>query len=819
MSNRTFVIDTNVLIYNSKSIYSFEDSDVVLPFVVIEEIDNLKTRRDRVGEGARRVGREIEELRKSGKEEGKSLAQGVSLPNGGTFQVWSPNVPVPSPLDSQKADNLIIATCLEVRAARPSDHVTLISKDINVRLKCDSIGLECEDFQDHLQVSELYRGVADTVVVYDAHITTLFAERSLNVSEAFVEAGVAEALETLLPNSYGTLTSSTSSAIVRYNKGHDDNWYATVIRDKDVWGIKGRNAEQKFALDALTDRNIPLVTLTGPAGTGKTICAIAAALEQTDLFPAKGGKTRDKYRRIIISRTMEPFHKDIGFLPGSIEEKIDPWLAPIWDNLEFLFRDAEEGKKTIAMLRESGLIEIRALTHLRGSSINDAFVIIDECVPFDTPIQLETGATRRIGTMFYDWIQGKELPRVRSFNEITHRIEWKNITNMWHKGKRKTVTVHASNRKVESTPEHPFLTSNGWKAAIDLKEGDLLVCSDPNTPQVSLALTNNQLDVVVGSYLGDGSISNHGIGRFRLNVAHGLSQREYSEWKAAWFGSKTRDVLGSGYNPNTPKVFWQSKIFALENEIDCPKRSCPQWILDSLNERSLAIWFMDDGSGSKCDNAATIHTQSFEQEAIDRMIARLNEFGIDAFKRVSRKKRNGVEKEYEYIGLRKDGYIRLSQLIAKWVHPTMAYKLHSDFKHMAGTGLWPNAEPKEYGFVVVKHVIENEEEKHVFDMEIEDNHTFMIPSKRPGATAAIVVHNCQDLNQHEMKTIITRIGVNSKLVLLGDVEQIDNQHLDRMNSGLSVVAELFKDADITAHVTLAKGLRSDIASLAIEKFG
>lgn len=385
MTTKTFVLDTNALIYNPKAIYHFGRHHVVLPLVVLEEIDNLKTSAALVGETARRVHRELEKLRVKAHEQGTTLAEGVQLEEGGTFMVWTSKLTAPSPLSKDKADNQIIATVFEIKMARPDEDVTLISKDINVRLKCDSIGIKAEDFKDQLDItSELYTGIFPNIEIPNRLMSILQENGVIDFEDALNAIGKSELIPTLCQNMYGTLTCSTpeKEALVCLVK-LDDVWHAGLLKEKKAWGIGAMDNGQHFALDALLDPDINLVTISGVAGSGKTLFSLAAALEQTEMFgmknPGKGQKLeKGKYRKIVISRPTEPFHKDIGFLPGDLNSKLDPWLTPIWDNLEFLFKDAEKAKETIQIMRDQGLIEVRPLTFMRGASIRDAFIIMDE---------------------------------------------------------------------------------------------------------------------------------------------------------------------------------------------------------------------------------------------------------------------------------------------------------------------------------------------------------------------------------------------------------------------------------------------------------
>lgn len=384
---KTFVLDTNALIYNPKAIYHFGRHHVVLPLVVLEEIDNLKTSAALVGETARRVHRELEKLRLKAHEQGTTLAEGVQLEEGGTFMVWTSKLTAPSPLSKDKADNQIIATVFEIKMARPDEEVTLISKDINVRLKCDSIGIKAEDFKDQLDITaELYTGTLPPLEVPDNFLKILAEDGAIDFEDVLYSTGRDHMIPMLCENMYGTLVSKANpdkAMLVCFTKP-EEVWLAGALKERKAWGIGGMDSGQQYALDALLDPNINLVTISGLAGSGKTLLTLAAALEQVEMFGMKNpGKdktplAKGKYRKIIISRPTEPFHKDIGFLPGNLAEKMDPWLTPIWDNLEFLFKDADKAKETIQIMRDQGIIEIRPLTYMRGASIRDAFIIMDE---------------------------------------------------------------------------------------------------------------------------------------------------------------------------------------------------------------------------------------------------------------------------------------------------------------------------------------------------------------------------------------------------------------------------------------------------------
>lgn len=383
MTDKIYVIDTSVYLTDFSSLRAFEDNDIVIPFKVLEEIDKHKKRQDSVGSNARNIIRELDELRKVG-----SLQGGVSLGEGlgsVTAKGYESSL-LPIDWDKGDPDNQIIATALTVEKENEGSLVTLVSRDINLRVKCDSIGLATADYQASQIINsldEIYSGDRE-LVVEDKMIDDFYAGEKILLKKPEIEE------EQLNGNEFVTLTSEISekkTALARFKN------YATPLikipNKRSVWGIKPRNKEQSFALDLLMDPNISLITLVGKAGSGKTLCAIAAGLEQTlDDHPMSSQKST--YTRLIVSRPVEPLGKDIGFLPGTMEEKMEPWLKPIQDNLKFLMVDDSANLKEYM---DMGKIEVEALTYIRGRSIANAFIIIDEAQNL-TKHELKTIVTR-----------------------------------------------------------------------------------------------------------------------------------------------------------------------------------------------------------------------------------------------------------------------------------------------------------------------------------------------------------------------------------------------------------------------------------------
>ena len=360
MAKKTFVIDTSVFLSDANCLFNFANNDIVVPMKVLEEIDKHKKRQDSVGFNARLIIKHLDSLREKG-----SLHKGVRIDKGKGILKVSTNAPnLPSDLDPRIPDHQILSTAIKQQEEMPKRKVIVVSRDINMRVIADSLGLLSEGYINAKVVEDaekVYTGLKELLVDDE------FVEQFYAGEEVYLEEGKWK----LFPNQFLMLISSSNpkkSAISRFLG------YNTALPKIDVkncsksWGIKPRNKEQTFAYDLLFDDNIPLVTLIGRAGSGKTLMAIAAGLEQTL------GYEKGKYKKLVVSRPVQPLGKDIGFLPGTMEEKMMPWLMPLQDNMEYILGDKSMFKSYL----EKGQIEIEALTYIRGRSISNAYIIIDE---------------------------------------------------------------------------------------------------------------------------------------------------------------------------------------------------------------------------------------------------------------------------------------------------------------------------------------------------------------------------------------------------------------------------------------------------------
>jgi len=370
---KTIVIDTNVYLTDIKALYSFGEHNIAIPTIVLDEIDKHKHRQDNAGLNARMMNRILDSLRVKG-----SLYTGVEISEGlgKVFAAQYDPRYMPVGMNAQDSDNKIVCTALRLKME--GREVIVVSRDVNMRVKCDSFGITAYDYQPAQvveSVERLYSGK------YKLEVDSKAIDKFYQTGEVDVPEGV-----TLHPNQFVTLISTSDpkkSAITRYINDHTP--LQKVNTFKRVWGLSPRNTEQKFAMDLLFDRNIDIVSLTGQAGTGKTLIAAACGLEQViNSSAANGG-----YDRLIVTRPVQPMGRDIGFLPGTLEEKMMPWIAPLKDNLEYLFGN----RMALEEQMDQGIVEIEAMTYIRGRSIANAFIIVDEAQNL-TAHELKTIITR-----------------------------------------------------------------------------------------------------------------------------------------------------------------------------------------------------------------------------------------------------------------------------------------------------------------------------------------------------------------------------------------------------------------------------------------
>jgi len=375
---KNYILDTNVLLHDPNSLLSFEENNVLIPIEVIEEIDRFKRESTELGQNARGVSRMLDSFRGQGR-----LSEGVKLPTGGKLKIvfqknGNGQAHVDGGFNANTVDNRILSLAAGIQKAQPKNPTILVSKDINLRIKADALGLQAEDYEtDRVFIKDLYTGMIERPV----------SPQQLAAFRANGEWAL-DAGRKYFPNEYCTLIDETNPKRAALTKVDPKGTKLIPIVDcrEGVWGIKPRNREQHFAFDALLDDRVKLVTLMGKAGTGKTLLAMAAGLKRT---------VNDReFRRLVVARPTISMGKELGFLPGSLEEKLAPWMQPIHDALELLsdLNMGHEHRRSGDLMR-SGSIVVEALSYIRGRSIANQFMIIDEAQNL-TPLEAKTIITR-----------------------------------------------------------------------------------------------------------------------------------------------------------------------------------------------------------------------------------------------------------------------------------------------------------------------------------------------------------------------------------------------------------------------------------------
>jgi PhoH-like ATPase len=374
---KNYVLDTNVLVHDPQSIFKFEDNDLLIPIYVIEEIDTFKRDSSERGRNARTVVRHLDALR----AQGGCLSNGVKVGEGGTLRVYVPEKkPVlSSALNPGSGDNGILQTALDIQTAstQPTIFVTM---DVSLRIRADALGLQTEPYENQTVDLDALESTIVEVVVSPDGLASFFKTGALEPEEpGEYSANASVMLRGPGPNE--------RTGLARYD-AKKGCFRALITPREGVAGIRPRNREQSFALDLLLDDSIHLVTLLGQAGTGKTLLTLAAGLSRVVDDGA--------YSRLLISRPVMPMGKDIGFLPGDVDEKMAPWMQPLYDNLEYLLiagGSRRRSSRGFEDLLDSGQIQVEPLTYIRGRSLPQQFVMVDEAQNL-TPHEVKTIVTR-----------------------------------------------------------------------------------------------------------------------------------------------------------------------------------------------------------------------------------------------------------------------------------------------------------------------------------------------------------------------------------------------------------------------------------------
>ena len=555
-------------------------------------------------------------------------------------------------------------------------------------------------------------------------------------------------------------------------KVHQKDKMKEEIRIRDLnWSDK-----QKEFIKLALSKEVKMMFISGPAGSSKSILSVYCSLHLI-----KDKKVSDI---MYIRSPVESSDSKIGFLPGDADEKLKYYNLPFADKLDELL-----SKEHADSLNNQGRLQSHPLSFVRGMSWNAKSIILDECFPGHEVVATENGK-KTILSLFKAYKAGRPLPKLQTLNEKTQQFEPKEIVKIWSNGLKEITQVNAGNRKIHCTPNHLFLTSLGWKKAEDLLKGDILIANNEDSHQVLKALNDDQKQIFLGSFLGDGSVSTHGENRSRLRVIHGIKQSDYCSWKAQMFGSEVSVVERNGYSQK-PAVKFATKCFAFPEGsfISDKKKHCPQWILDNLDWRGIAIWCMDDGNMNKTKNRFILYTCSFDQDSHDRFVKKFKSLGIDCeAKEVFYKKR---DKRFMTLTFNASNARKLSAEIAPYMHEQIEYKL-AETNDGKAKYEWSN-KFLDHNHIICDGVEKLGEKEEVFDIEVEDNHNFIIASKTRSSKSGPVVHNCQNCTEKEIITLMTRVGEFSKCFILADPDQSDLP--SNKAGGFSKLQSIFSDKE------------------------
>lgn len=373
--DRKIVVDTNVILFDAMALNKFKAADIYIPFSVIEEIDRFKRDLGENGRNARHFSRFVDVLRDQG-----SLAEGVAMETSKSFVYVISDfnfTGLPTEMNLSVPDHRILATAFTLKSQNPKSEVELVTKDINLRIKADVFGIDARDYDpENTHLEDMYKGVKE-IDLEPSQIDSFYKDRGLELSGEFK----------FFANQYLIMRDKANpnhSAIGRFDEKLG-RIVPLISPTESVWGIHPRNMEQSFAFDALLNDEMLFVSLVGKAGTGKTLLALAAGLHKT--------LDDGRFQRLLVSRPIFPMGRDIGYLPGDVEQKLNPWMQPIFDNVEFLLGADKKAAGRAQELINQGMLNIEPLTYIRGRSIPNQYLIVDESQNL-TPHEIKTIVTR-----------------------------------------------------------------------------------------------------------------------------------------------------------------------------------------------------------------------------------------------------------------------------------------------------------------------------------------------------------------------------------------------------------------------------------------
>lgn len=368
---KTYIIDTNIVLQDPDAIFNFEDNTVIIPIGVIEELDRFKKGNDELGRNARNVSRKLDELR----TQGGGLKDGVRLPNGGLLKVCY-NGNLASYYKEENVDLHVIKIAQETIKKDPETKCIIVTRDVNIRIRANALGLEAEDYESNKVDEDAFDPGFNELEVDMDIIDEISKSKKMSID------GI-DLFKPYFPNHYFNLVNKAYSRAIMAKISADGNEIIALAKPPSKLAVKSKGREQAFVIDALLNKDISLVCIAGKAGTGKTILSVACGYYQAmDL---------ELYDKLLVSRPIFPMGKDIGYLPGEINEKLAPWMSPIYDAFDVL--KVGKGTGSRKFVEDNPKIEIEPLTYIRGRSIHNQFLLIDESQNL-SPLEVKTIITR-----------------------------------------------------------------------------------------------------------------------------------------------------------------------------------------------------------------------------------------------------------------------------------------------------------------------------------------------------------------------------------------------------------------------------------------
>ena len=601
-----------------------------------------------------------------------------------------------------------------------------------------------------------------------------------------------------------------------------------IINDKNGKALRAITRGQQDLLEALDTNDI--VFVNGPAGTGKTHVATWYGIDGID---------KGEYENLVLTRPIVEAGEELGFLPGTFEEKVAPYMQPLYEAIELVkgkrltpemvshiesnsppetskYRKKKIGKGEMQpppprpKLKSNDdfyrKVNVCPLAYLRGATKNKSFIILDECFTEDTNIGFSVHGTNRkskISTIYKKVMSGHKV-EVLSFNEDTKVFEYKPVTNVFKKRTANLVHIKFNNGRnpIKCTASHPFAVINTpesdniiWKMASELTKSDKLV-RYTNGHNSTWIYPCGSYDILCGMLLGDGTLARNksNSSRWRVQWIHGMNQSGYNTFKINLLNGKYRTSLKSGYT-NKPLVGGSTSTISLSDDfVACMyrtdggmhKKHISAGIIDYFTDRTMALWYMDDGSYNNRSGYITLHTESFDDDSIDVLCDVLrNRYDV------SPNIYNIQNDKYKIISLNRSDSDIILKRIAEYIHPDLSYKLPfmSNFDESLYT---IESIPLYTGCDIIESIDHVSGEYDVYNIEVSDNNNYLVDG--------LLVHNCQNVTKTQMKMMLTRIGRGSKLVLCGDINQSDLEH--KSDSGFRHAQQILKGVKGIGFITL-----------------